>query len=155
GTVHCRRRAGRRTEASPVTILTRETFPSVTTYGLPQGSRRINEDRFSKRCGLRVGIERWIFLMAANRSNADLSGKRILVVEDEGIVAFWVSEVLTSAGAAVIGPAASVREALALLENGAVDGAVLDYKLESGTTTTAVADLLAAKDVPFAFATGY
>jgi len=92
--------------------------------------------------------------MAANRSDADLSGKRILVVEDEGIVAFWVSEVLTSAGASVIGPAASVREALALLENGAVDGAVLDYKLQSDTTA-AVADLLAAKGVPFVFATGY
>jgi len=83
-----------------------------------------------------------------------LAGRRILIVEDEALIAMWIAEILQGAGAAVIGPAGSAAEALALIERESLDGAVLDYKMPDGTTEP-VADLLAARGVPFVFATGY
>ena len=83
-----------------------------------------------------------------------LTGRRILVVEDEALVAMLVEDALLDAGAAVIGPAATVAEALALLERDAPHAAVLDLNL-AGETSTPVADVLAARGVPFVVATGY
>ena len=73
-----------------------------------------------------------------------LNGRRILVVEDA----------LLDAGAEVLGPAATVEEALALLEDSEIGGAVLDINL-AGQLSTPVADLLAERGVPFVVATGY
>ncbi|MBX6742189.1 MAG: response regulator [Acetobacteraceae bacterium] len=83
-----------------------------------------------------------------------LSGRRVLVVEDEALVAMLVEDALLDAGASVIGPAATVAEALALLEREAPEAAVLDLNL-AGETSTPVADALAARGVPFVVATGY
>ncbi|HYZ33920.1 MAG TPA: response regulator [Crenalkalicoccus sp.] len=84
-----------------------------------------------------------------------LAGRRILVVEDEALVAMLVEDALLDAGASVLGPAATVAEALALLERGeAPSAAVLDLNL-AGETSTPVADVLAARGVPFVVATGY
>lgn len=83
-----------------------------------------------------------------------LAGKRILVVEDESIVAMLVEDVLTDLGAAVVGPASRVAEALGLVGAGGVDAALLDVNL-AGETTTAVAEELGRRNIPFAFATGY
>jgi DNA-binding response OmpR family regulator len=87
-----------------------------------------------------------------------LRDKRILVVEDEAIVAMLVEDGLLDAGAKVLGPATSVGEALHLIERAASDGglsaAVLDINL-NGEAVAPVADMLAALGVPFLFATGY
>ena len=83
-----------------------------------------------------------------------LSERRVLVVEDEALVAMLVEDALLDAGASVIGPAATVAEALALLERETPDAAVLDLNL-AGETSTPVADALAARGVPFVVATGY
>jgi DNA-binding response OmpR family regulator len=87
-----------------------------------------------------------------------LRDKRILVVEDEAIVAMLVEDGLLDAGAKVLGPAASVDEALQLIERAASDGglsaAVLDINL-NGEAVSPVADRLTALGVPFLFATGY
>lgn len=84
-----------------------------------------------------------------------LKGRRILVVEDEALVAMLVEDALLDAGATVLGPAATVAEALALLEREAPpDAAVLDLNL-AGETSTPVADALAARGLPFVIATGY
>ena len=87
-----------------------------------------------------------------------LRGKRILVVEEEAIVAMLFDDELFEAGAQVVGPAGSVDDALLLIEAAATDGglsaAVLDIKLE-GEAVKPVADTLAALGVPFLFATGY
>jgi DNA-binding response OmpR family regulator len=87
-----------------------------------------------------------------------LQGMRILVVEDEALISMLLEDGLNDAGAEVIGPAASVEEALGLIEGAHLDGglsaAVLDINL-IGQTVIPVADRLAALGVPFLFTTGY
>jgi DNA-binding response OmpR family regulator len=87
-----------------------------------------------------------------------LGGKRVLVAEDEAIVAMLVEDELLEAGAEVVGPASSVGDALQLIGAAARDGglsaAVLDIDLE-GEAVKPVADTLTALGVPFLFATGY
>ncbi len=89
---------------------------------------------------------------------AKLTGKRVLVVEDEIFVSLLVEDELRGAGAEVIGPAPSVSDALRLVEAAAADGgisaAVLDINL-NGMKVAPVADKLAVLGVPFLFATGY
>src|SRR3954469_5567718 len=87
-----------------------------------------------------------------------LHGRRILVVEDEALVAMAMEDELANAGAQVVGTACSVDEALGLIEqvtyDGGLNAAVLDMNLE-GAAVSPVADRLAALGVPFVFATGY
>ena len=83
-----------------------------------------------------------------------LAGKRILVVEDEVIVAMLIEDILSDQGATIVGPAARVAKALELLDDGPLDGAVLDVNL-AGEMTTPVAEELRRRGIPFAFATGY
>ncbi|MDN3566876.1 response regulator [Paeniroseomonas aquatica] len=83
-----------------------------------------------------------------------LTGRRILVVEDEALVAMLVEDALLDAGAIVLGPVATVAEALALLQQDIPDVAVLDLNL-AGETSTPVADRLVTMGVPFVVATGY
>ena len=83
-----------------------------------------------------------------------MAGKRILVVEDEMIVAMLIEDILMDGGATVVGPAARVARALDLLEEGDVDAALLDVNL-AGEMTTPVAQELRRRGIPFAFATGY
>jgi DNA-binding response OmpR family regulator len=87
-----------------------------------------------------------------------LRGRRVLVVEDEALVAMLLEDGLADAGAEVVGPAGSVDEALGLVERAARDGglsaAVLDVRL-GAEAVAPVADRLAALGVPFLFATGY
>jgi DNA-binding LytR/AlgR family response regulator len=85
-----------------------------------------------------------------------LKGRRLLVVEDEYLIAADLTASLESVGVEVIGPAASVEEALLLLEKnrGRLDGAVLDINLGSERVYP-VADVLTARGVPFVFTTGY
>lgn len=95
-----------------------------------------------------------------NRSTgrSALRDMRILLVEDEALIAMVVEDDLIEAGAKVVGPAASVEEALQLIErvvsDGGLSAAVLDLNL-NGEAVSPVADRLAALGVPFLFATGY
>ncbi|HEY1750923.1 MAG TPA: response regulator [Caulobacteraceae bacterium] len=81
--------------------------------------------------------------------------RRVLVVEDESLVAMLLEDVLGDLGCEVIGPAASVEQALALIAAGGFDFALLDVKLGAAATSFPVADALRAAGVPFAFVTGY
>lgn len=83
-----------------------------------------------------------------------LSGRRILVVDDEPLVAMLVEDLLTEAGAQVVGPAATLAAGLDLLRTGAPDGAVLDVNLD-GVLVYPLAEALARAGVPFVFVTGY
>jgi DNA-binding response OmpR family regulator len=80
--------------------------------------------------------------------------RRVLVVEDEALVAMLVEDALLDAGFEVLGPAATVEEALSLLDRERPDAVVLDLNL-AGETSTPVADLLASRQIPYVIATGY
>ena len=79
---------------------------------------------------------------------------RVLVVEDEAIVALEIEENLREAGFEVVGPAARVAEALRLLDEFGCDAAVLDINL-GGETSEAIAIELTAKETPFVTLSGY
>jgi DNA-binding NtrC family response regulator len=80
---------------------------------------------------------------------------RVLVVEDEYMLADELRTELRTAGAIVLGPVADVEEALGLIRSGQhIDGGVLDVIL-SGEMVFPAADLLAERGVPFVFTTGY
>jgi CheY-like chemotaxis protein len=85
-----------------------------------------------------------------------LAGRRILIVEDEYLVAMDLALGLSDLGADIVGPAASVEEALELVGSvgGELDGAVLDVNLRNERVYP-VADALAALGVRFIFASGY
>lgn len=84
----------------------------------------------------------------------DLTGRRLLVVEDDWFLADDLRRVLGAAGAEVLGPVSDADRALALLRSERPDAAVVDVNLGEGPTH-AVADALASAGVPFVFATGY
>jgi DNA-binding response OmpR family regulator len=83
-----------------------------------------------------------------------LSGRRVLVVEDEVMVSWLLEEMLGELGCEVVGPAARVDQALAIVDVETIDLAVLDVNL-NGKKSFPVADALIARGVPFVFSTGY
>ena len=80
--------------------------------------------------------------------------RKVLVVEDEFVVAMTMEDVLLAAGYGVLGPSANVRQALSRLREETPDIAVLDVNL-GGERVFPVADALAARRIPFIFVTGY
>jgi CheY-like chemotaxis protein len=88
----------------------------------------------------------------------ELARRRVLVVEDEALIAMMFADDLSEAGAEVVGPVATVEDALRLVDSlmadGGLDAAVLDVNL-GGESVEPVADRLATRGVPFVFATGY
>ena len=83
-----------------------------------------------------------------------LSGRRVLVVEDEMLVLLMIEDMLTDLGCETVISAATVDKAVALIEAQIFDVAMLDMNL-NGDRTYSVADALAARGVPFVFSTGY
>jgi len=82
-------------------------------------------------------------------------GKKIIVLEDEFLLANQIAQVLTKAGANVLGPVKSVSAALQLLASEPdISGAVIDLNL-SGELAFRVADRLMAAAVPVVIVTGY
>jgi CheY-like chemotaxis protein len=86
--------------------------------------------------------------------DSPLSGKRVLVVEDEIMVSWLLEDMLANLGCVVIGPAVRVDQALAIIESEPLDAAVVDLNL-NGQISYPVADALAARGVPFVFSSGY
>jgi CheY-like chemotaxis protein len=86
-----------------------------------------------------------------------MSRPRILLVEDEALVAMMMEDLLEELGCEVAGSFASVAAALAWLEGEGrrLDGALLDVNLGAGEMVFPVARLLQARGVPVVFATGY
>jgi CheY-like chemotaxis protein len=83
-----------------------------------------------------------------------LKGLRLLIVEDEALVAMMLHDVVRDAGAEVVGPASNVEMAMTVLNSESVDGAILDVNL-GGQRIDPVADELHARQIPFLFLTGY
>jgi two-component sensor histidine kinase/DNA-binding response OmpR family regulator len=84
-----------------------------------------------------------------------VSGRpRVLLVEDEALVAMMIQECLGDFGYQVVGPIATATEAAVRAEDGNFEAAVLDINLGDGAVYP-IADMLAARGVPFVFVTGY
>ena len=86
--------------------------------------------------------------------DSGMSGKRVLIAEDDYFIAKSLARDLKLAGADIVGPVATVADALNLVGVAAVDGAVLDINLR-GEMAFAVADALVERGIPFVFSSGY
>lgn len=88
-------------------------------------------------------------------TNIDLAGLRILVVDDEVMIADETAEELQKCGAEVLGPATRLEQAEKLADgSGPIDAAVLDINLR-GQMVYSLADRLIARGVRVVFTTGY
>ena len=81
-----------------------------------------------------------------------LRGSRILIVEDEALIAWTLADALEEVGAEPLGPASTAAAALDLIGRETPDAAILDGDLADGRSTP-VALALAARGVPFVFHT--
>jgi CheY-like chemotaxis protein len=88
-------------------------------------------------------------------ASSTLRDRRILVVEDEYLIALNLQDSLETAGSVVLGPVASVEKAISKIESEPhIDAAVLDVNL-GGVLAYPVADMLVAREIPFIFTSGY
>ena len=83
-----------------------------------------------------------------------LADLRILVVEDEVLIALEIEERLKGLGCEIVGPVGRLERALELARSTALDGAVLDVNVKGGLVYP-VAEELLARQVPVIFSTGY
>ena len=86
--------------------------------------------------------------------DAKANKHRVLLVEDQMIVAIEVEDMLREFGCVVVGPVGTLKQALRLAERERLDAAVLDVSLD-GETIFPVAEELQKRRIPFIFATGY
>lgn len=82
------------------------------------------------------------------------TSKRVLIVEDEVLLAMHLEDLLTALGHEVVGQATRIDMAMEVAREIDIDFAVLDLNV-AGTKSFPVADILCKRSIPFAFATGY
>lgn len=82
-----------------------------------------------------------------------LSGKDVLLIEDEMLLAMLIEDMLSDLGCTSITVAGTVETAMDLIADNRFDLATLDVNLD-GARSLAVAEALSERDIPFAFATG-
>lgn len=80
--------------------------------------------------------------------------RRVLIVEDEYLVAMELEDLLTQTGHQVVGTATRINEAIELARSADIDLAVLDINL-AGAQSFPVAEILRERGIPFVFASGY
>lgn len=88
------------------------------------------------------------------RKPSALAGKRVLIVEDEMLVALLIEDFMAELGCSTVGPCGSVAMALDAIQTETFDLAVLDVNL-AGEMVYPVAEILAEKRIPFLFLSGY
>jgi DNA-binding response OmpR family regulator len=87
-------------------------------------------------------------------SGSEIAGCRILVVEDEMLIAMIIEDAVQDSGGEIVGPVATLEKALKLAEEEEFDAAILDVTIRGGKVYP-VAELLLARGIPFVFASGY
>jgi CheY-like chemotaxis protein len=87
-------------------------------------------------------------------SDMGLGACRVLVVEDEMLIAMTIEDVLQGLGCEIVGPVATIEKALKLAQGGAFDAAILDVTIRGGKVYP-VAEQLLARGIPFVLASGY
>lgn len=85
---------------------------------------------------------------------SEFSGVKVLIVEDEGLVALMIEDMLQDLGCEVVASVAGLKEACSLAATAELDLAVLDMNLR-GERSFPVAEILREREVPFMFSTGY
>lgn len=90
----------------------------------------------------------------AGAPQVNLNGKKILIIEDEAFVAMALETAFEAVGSIVVGPAATLAEAINLSENADVDVAIVDIDL-NGLDVFPAADILVKRNIPFLFQTGH
>ena len=84
-----------------------------------------------------------------------LAGRRVLVIEDESLVAMLLETILEDMGCVPVGPAGTVEDGLAMVADaGPLDAALLDVNV-AGRQVFPIAEALKSRGVPFVFSTGY
>ena len=91
---------------------------------------------------------------SAPSAPAGIKGKKFAVIEDEPLIAVNIASLLEHRGARVSGPVATVNDALRMIEESELDGALVDANLR-GRSVGDVAAALTQKRIPFLFVTGY
>jgi PAS domain S-box-containing protein len=91
---------------------------------------------------------------AAANDRFAISGNRVMVVEDEALVAMVVSDAMIELGYQVVGPFSRPPDAIAAVKDGDIAAAILDINL-AGTLVYPVAEELTTRGIPFVFVTGY
>ena len=84
----------------------------------------------------------------------DLTGRRVLVVEDEGAIALLIEDMLADLGCEIAASAATLDKACELARTARIDFAILDLNLD-GASAIPVARILRERHIPFVFSTGY
>ena len=87
-------------------------------------------------------------------SDTVLAGLKILVVEDEVLVSLLIEDILTEEGCTIVGPFDRVPAALRAARDEAIDLALLDVNV-AGVKVYPVAEILAARRIPFLLLSGY
>jgi PAS domain S-box-containing protein len=117
------------------------------TFSMPQGDSKEAAERYARRRAADKDA-------LAPDPRISISGNRVMIVEDEALVAMVVTESLTTLGCSVVGPFSRCSDALAAIEADEIDAAILDVNLD-GEMVYPLADLLTERGVPFIFVTGY
>lgn len=136
-------------EGSAESLVLKRVLDSV------DGSVRMESEGDGRVVRLDLPLPRDLVPRAALEPAAGVPGRRrALVVEDEALIAMDIEAQLTTAGYEVVGPAGTIEEAIRLIGTTAVDVALVDANVR-GRQVGEVAEALAGKGIPFAFATGY
>jgi CheY-like chemotaxis protein len=85
----------------------------------------------------------------------ELRGRRIMVVEDEGLILLTIRDMLEELGCEIAAAESRFQPAVAAIGTTPIDAALLDVNLGQDETSYPIADALAARGIPFAFLTGY
>jgi CheY-like chemotaxis protein len=93
-------------------------------------------------------------MTSPDTSGAPPPATRVLIVEDETMIRMLLADMLGELGYTVTAEAGRIDEALNAVKTGGFDVAILDVNL-NGDNTAPIAEALAARGVPFVFATGY
>jgi CheY-like chemotaxis protein len=98
--------------------------------------------------------QNWNNSEASAEAPTPISANRVLILEDEALVAMAMNDLMTELGFTVVGPFGKMQDAMAELKKGGVDAAMLDINL-GGQLVYPLADVLLSEGVPFVFVTGY
>ena len=92
--------------------------------------------------------------MPTSEQSRPVRALRVLVVEDESLIAMLLEDMLAELGYSIVGPVAILKQALEMVQHESIDAAILDVNI-NGEQTYPIAEALAARDIPFVFSTGY